>query len=102
MPLPDHLKDKRIALLLWNAEKRDDVSVWLGQLKERENQVYFVNPDEEWLFPLDEEQLTCTQAVAEELKEMLLMADFAISLTLGSLPDHVSREELLATGMHLD
>jgi hypothetical protein len=92
------LKDKTVALIVWNTEKEDDVHVYLGKLKEEKDECYFVNEEKGWRVSLDNEQLNRLQPVSDDLKETLLNAEYALSMSMGDLPQSNS-ENYKATGM---
>lgn len=92
------LKDKAIALIVWNMEKEDDVHVYLGKLQTEDSRYYFFNEEKGWRVSLDEEKLSRLQQVSDDLKETLLNADYALSMSMGDLPQS-DLEEYKATGM---
>ena len=92
------LTDKAIALIVNNIEKENDVCVYLGKLQVDNGKYYFVNEEEAWNVSLDKEQLKQLKPVPDNLKEILLYADYALSLSLGSLPGLDSKGDI-ATGM---
>lgn len=81
------IKNKKIALSIWNAEKENDAHVYLGVIKRKEGGYYFVNKEKGWLIPLEDEWLSRLKVVKEDLKSTLLGADYIISLLMGDLPD---------------
>lgn len=95
----EELKDKCICLIIWNAEKDDDVRLYLGNYVNEGKEHYFVNKEKGWRLSLNDEQLERMQLVPEELKETLLNADYSISMTMGSLPDDET-DEFISTGMN--
>ena len=92
------LKGRNIALIVWNTEKEDDVHVYLGKLQEDKEERYFVNEEKGWTVLLNEKQLGRLKPVSDDLKKMLLNADYAISLSMGDLPQPNS-QDYKATGM---
>jgi hypothetical protein len=95
------LKDKAITMIVWNTEKEDDVHVYLGKLQIENGGHYFVNEEKGWRVSLHEEQLSRLKPVSSELKESLLNADYAFSMSMGELPPSNSTE-YEATGMKWD
>src|SRR3954467_1180799 len=83
----EDLKDKNISLIVWNTEKENDVHVYLGKLHFENAFYYFINKEKGWRISLDEEQLSRLKPVSEDLKETLLNADYALSVSIGSLPE---------------
>lgn len=94
----DAIPGKRISLLIWNTEKEDDVRVLAGEIIKREAVYYFVNETEGWRVTLTEEMLGRLREVPENLKKTMLYADFAISVSMGSLPED-GREGFDNTGI---
>jgi hypothetical protein len=92
------VKDKTVALIVWNTKKEDDVHVYLGKLQEEKDEYFFVNEEKSWRVSLDNEQLNRLQPVSDDLKETLLNADYALSMSMGDLPQSNS-ENYKATGM---
>lgn len=89
---------KAISMIVWNTEKEDDVHVYLGKLQVENGKHYFVNKENGWRVALDEEQLSRLQPVSNDLKETLLNADYAFSMSIGDLPQS-NLEDYRATGM---
>lgn len=81
------IKNKKIALLILNAQKENDAHVYLGEIKRKEGGYYFVNKEKGWLIPLEDEWLSRLKIVKEDLKPTLLGADYVFSLLMGDLPD---------------
>ena len=94
----EELTKKAIALIIWNTEKEDDVHVYLGRLKFENGEACFINEEKGWRFSLDEEQLSRLRPVDDDLKETLLNADYAISLSMAVLPES-GTEGFEKTGM---
>ena len=92
------LKDKAISLIVWNTEIEDDVHVYLGKLHFENDETYFVNEEIGWRVSLDNEQLNRLQPVSDDFKETLLNADYALSLSMGNLPQ-TNSQDYQATGM---
>ena len=92
------LRGKRISLLIRNTEKEHDVRVLGGEIIKKEGDYYFINQPEGWKLTLTEEMLSRLKEVPESLKTIMLNADFAISLSMGSLP-HEGSEGFEATGI---
>lgn len=95
----DHklLTGKKIALIIWNTEDEVDVRVFPGEIIQK-GSFHFINVSEKWNITLTDEMLSRINKVSDELKEMLFNAEFAISLSLASLPDN-SSEGFDPTGM---
>jgi hypothetical protein len=93
----EEIKDKSIALVLWNNEKEDDVHVFLGKLEMEDGKFNFINQEKVWKVSLNDEQLGRLKAVPEELSTVLLNADYALNMSIGSLSD--SEMATVRTGM---
>ncbi len=78
---------KRISLLIWNTEKENDVRVFAGEIIRPSAEYYFVNHGEGWKVTLTSEMLGRLKEVPENLKTVMLNADFAFSVSMGSLPE---------------
>jgi len=94
----DELNGKSLSLIVWNTKKEDDAHVYLGKLYLENGEGYFINQEKGWKVSLDEEQLNRIDPVPGDLKEMLLDADYALSMSMGDLPD-TNTEEFKATGI---
>jgi hypothetical protein len=90
--------DKAISLIVWNTEKENDVTVYSGSLQTENDETFFVNEEEGWKVSLSSEQLEELRPVPDELKETLLDADYALSMSMAYLPES-GRENYRATGM---
>lgn len=94
----NHLLDKKIALIVWNAADENDVRVFLGEIIHANEEFRFVNQTEHWNLHLNTDQLDSTNEVSDELKSILLDADYAISLSIEQLPTD-STDGFINTGM---
>ena len=94
----NYLKGKKIALIIWNIEDENDVRVFLGEITEKNNAVHFINPLKGWDVALDSDKLSEIKQVSEDMKGILLDADYCLSVTLGTLPND-STEDFLPTGL---
>ena len=92
------IETKSLALIVWNNEKEDDVHVYLGKLQNINGEYSFINEEKGWTVSLDEEQISRIKPVSADLKEMLLNADYALSMIIGELPPSNS-QDFKATGM---
>jgi hypothetical protein len=81
------IEDQSIALIIWNRDKENDVHVYSGKLKYLNGTYAFVNEENGWKVSLNDEQLSRLKPVTPDLKEMLLNADYALSLNMGELPE---------------
>jgi hypothetical protein len=95
------LKDKDVALIIWNTEKEDDVHVYLGKIILEEDTFYFINEHRKWKVSLNSEQLERLKLVPEDLKQILLQANYSLSVTIADLPDDNS-DGLIYTGINWD
>jgi len=97
------LKDRAVALLLWNADKENDAHVYLGEIIMRDGGFHFVNIEKKWDVLLNAQQLERLKEVPEHLKEIFLNADFSFSLSMSGIPEDL-KETFISTGMkwHLD
>jgi hypothetical protein len=93
------LEGKSLSLIVWNIQKDDDVNVYLGRFQMANGEIYFVNKEKGWRVSLDEEQLNRLKPVSDDLKETLLGADYALSMSMDDLPE-MGTEEFKATGMN--
>jgi hypothetical protein len=95
----EELKDKSICLIVENAEKADDMHVYLGKLYFSNNKYQFVNQEKGWRVSLEEEHLSRLKPVKDSLKEILLNADYSLTMSMGSLPDS-DVDNFQSTGMN--
>lgn len=93
----EELIDKNISLIIWNTEKEDDVHVYLRKLHFDNSEYYFENREKGWRVSLDKEQVKQLKPVSDDLIEMLLNADYALSLSMGNLPE--DNTDFEATGI---
>jgi hypothetical protein len=82
----EDLMNKSICIVVTNAEKRDDIHVYLGELQRKDDQWFFRNESRNWLISLDAEQLNRLNPVPENLKSSLLNADYFLPMTIQSIP----------------
>lgn len=83
----EEIKSKSIVVIVHNAEKEDDVHVYLGWLLLTIGEWSFVNEEQGWKISLDSEQLRRLKPVPDTLKSTLLGADYALTMVIGSLTD---------------
>jgi hypothetical protein len=93
----EEIRDKPVALVVWNTEKQDDVHVYVGKLVLDLEECFFVNQQNGWKLRLSDEQMNQIEPIPERLKTVLLGADYALNLTIGSLPDTITGA--MRTGM---
>ena len=96
------IEAKSIAMIVWHAEKEDDVHVYLGKLQNVDGEYSFINEEKGWKVSLDEEQLSRLQLVSNDLKEMLLNADCALFMSMRSLPEVDDKSTYEKTGLNWD
>lgn len=89
---------KRITLVVTNVENKDDVHVYVGQLQIQNGSFCFTNEEKGWLLHLNDEQLARLTPVVEELKTILLNADFYLPMTIHPLPE-AGQEEYIKTNL---
>ena len=94
----NHLKNKSIALLIWNTDKEYDAHVYIGKIDNVGDDFVWLNEDKGWRVSLDKERLADLKEVPEDMKDVFLHADYFITLSISDLPDDDSRG-LLPTGM---
>lgn len=92
------LKDRNIALIVWNTQKKDDVHVYLVKLQVENDEACLINEENGWRVALNREQLHHLQPVSDDLKDTLLNADYALSINIEDLPVPDSGD-YLKTGM---
>src|ERR1700712_5315167 len=93
------LKDKNITLIVWNADKENDVHIYLGKLLSDNGGVFFLNEERGWKLSLSEDQLSSLRPVSDDLKVTLLNADYALSMSMSGLPGNQDTNDLTPTGM---
>lgn len=81
------LLGKSICMLMENADKKDDIHAYLGAFQFEDDQWYFVNESQGWKVALDTEQLSRLKPTPEQLRSILLNADYFIPVTVQALPD---------------
>ncbi len=94
------IEDKRVAMIVWNTEKEDDVRVYLGKLENVNGEYAFINEEKGWKVSLENEQLSHLHPVTEDLREMLLNADYALSMSMSSLPETYDTNNYKQTGIN--
>ncbi len=80
------LEYKRITMIVWNTEQNDDVQVFAGTLRTIDGGYAFVNDEKGWTIALDAEQLSRLRPIEDEMKSILLNADYAFSMLMNDLP----------------
>jgi hypothetical protein len=91
------LKDKQIALVVWNLDKEDDAHVYVGSLISYGTDYIFKNEKKGWTVPIQADKVDNIKKVTGDLKPTLLNADYFINLTIGDLVDN--QGEFIPTGM---
>ena len=94
----EDLKDKAISLIVWNTEKENDVQVFLCKLQEENSKLFLINEEKGWRVSLDDDQLSRLKPVSDDLRETLLNADYALSMTMQNIPQ-LSSQNYRETGM---
>jgi len=87
MFLYEQIKDKAVALLVWNTQVENDVRVCLGKIEPEANGYCFKNDRENWRCSLSQEQWSRLREVDQAVKSILLGADYCIQLTISDLPE---------------
>ena len=95
----DDVKDKGVAMIVWNTQKENDVQVYLGTIQNVDGEYAFINKETGWKVSLDDEQLSRLRPVSEELKKTMLDADYAFSMRMGILPDPDDKGGFKNTGI---
>lgn len=93
----NELKDKLIALVVWNVDKEDDVHVYVGTLISQGTDYIFKNEKKGWTVPIQADKVDSIKKVNDDLKETLLNADYFINLTISDMVDNDG--EFIPTGM---
>ena len=96
-----YLLDKKISLVISNNEKKGDVRVFLGELSFENAEYFFINRSKKWRLSISNDQLNSAVEVSSEIKDILLNADFFISLSIESLQDDPNNN-LISTGLNWD
>ncbi len=89
---------KKISVIIWNADDENHVRAFLGEIIRDNTEYKFINKEKNWNIPLSLDNLETIKEVHPDIKEILLGADYSISLTLGNLADD-SSEGLFKTGI---
>jgi len=92
------IKNKSIALLMWNSEKENDAHVYLGEIIQKGQDFYFVNELQKWSLLLDINKLDELREVTPDLKDILSNADLCLQVTIATIPNG-SQDEFSPTGM---
>ena len=98
MNIFDFLKDKNIALVVWNTQKDNDAHVYLGKIAGIDGDYRFVNESKKWNVSLTNEHLQQLRQVPQDLREALLNADLYFSLSIENIPGN-STEGFIPTEM---
>jgi hypothetical protein len=93
------IKDKLVALLIWNADQENDVHVYVGRIILENTKLLFSNESKGWRVNLDEEQFDRLKEVPPDMKDTFLDADYFISLSMTNLPNE-NNEGFSPTGMN--
>jgi hypothetical protein len=76
-----------IALVVENMEKEDDVCVYLGRMINENDEYFFINDAQSWRVSLNADHLQRVRPVPDQLKPILLNADYFFTMTIATLPD---------------
>lgn len=93
----NNLKDKIIALVVWNVDKKDDVHVYVGSLISQGTEYIFKNEKKGWTVPIQADKVDDIKKVPDNLKPTLLNADYFINLTIGDMVDN--QGDFIPTGL---
>jgi hypothetical protein len=80
-------EDRDIALVVENSEKEDDVRVYPGRLIKGEDEYFFINEAQRWRVSLNADHIRRLRPVPDQLKTILLNADYFLTMTIATLPD---------------
>lgn len=99
MVKPAQLVGRRLALLLQGEDEQgqDDWAVFTGTVREDGGRLFLDR--EQGALDLQKDWIERVQPVEPEVSEVLLGADYVLSLSVGTLPDDVSAEGLEPTGL---
>jgi hypothetical protein len=95
----EQVKEKSIAMVVWNSQKENDVHVYLGKLNSSDGQYSFINEERGWKILLNDEQLGRLKPVSDDLKDILLNADYSFSMSMGDIPDGEDLTDYNDTGL---
>jgi hypothetical protein len=70
---------------------------YVGKLEMENGKFNFINQEKGWKVSLDDEQIARLKPVSKELGTVLLNADYALNMSIGSLPDSII--DTIRTGM---
>jgi hypothetical protein len=76
-----------IALVVENIEKEDDVCVYLGRMIKVRDEYFFINQAQSWRVSLNAGHIQRLRAVPDQLKSILLNADYFFTMSIALLPD---------------
>ena len=98
---PSTIHGRRIAMIAWakKTDGSDDVAVFTGIAEWRGAALTLVREPPESSFVLDDECLERLKPVPDDLKTMLLDAEYQFSVTVGDLDEAADRETMLKTGL---
>ncbi len=96
---PKTVHGKKLALIGWAKDEKgeDDVSVFSGIAKWNGTQLTLDRGDDNLEFNVPDDWLGRLKIVEDELKETLMNADYAISFSVGNLPEGKASEYILTT-----
>jgi hypothetical protein len=78
---------KDIALVVENIEKENDVCVYLGRMINEKDEFFFINEAQSWRVSLNTDHIKRLKLVPDQLKSILLNADYFFTMTIATLPD---------------
>jgi hypothetical protein len=79
-----------IALVVENVEKEDDVRVYLGRMINEKDGYFFINEAQSWRVSLNADHIQGLRPVPDQLKSILLNADYFFTMTIATLPNLVN------------
>lgn len=96
----DELTCRKIALVAWGEDEngKDDVAVFTG-IARWENGHLYLDRKGKKPFQFPDDTLERIKPVPAEISDILLEADFYISMTIGSLPKDANPEDYIKTGL---
>jgi hypothetical protein len=89
---------KDIALVVDNIEKEGDVCVYLGRIIKERDEYFFINQAQSWRVSLNADHIQKVRPVPDQMKSILLNADYFFTMTIATLPD-VAHERFRNTNL---
>ena len=97
----EELTGKKLAIIAWGEDEKDEdeAAVFTGLARWADGHLYLDREGNPPYFQIPDDVLDRIKPVSDEVKDILLNAEYCISMLIGPLPDEADPGEYIQTGL---